>query len=91
MPKKIKYAIDLINKQQSDLVLFTGDIVNTHAKEMHPWVSIFKNIHQPVLGKYSVLGNHDYGEYIQWNSEEEKTKILKKLKIYTVKLILNCC
>ncbi|MFM2265163.1 MAG: hypothetical protein RLZ77_583, partial [Bacteroidota bacterium] len=36
-PEKIKYAIDLVNAQQSDLILFTGDIVNTHAKEMHPW------------------------------------------------------
>lgn len=78
--EKIKYAIDLINAQQSDLVLFTGDIVNTHAKEMHPWIAIFKNIHQPVLGKYSVLGNHDYGEYIQWNSEEEKAKNFEEIK-----------
>lgn len=70
--EKIEYAIDLINQQNSDLVLFTGDIVNTHAKEMYPWIETFKKIHQPKLGKYSILGNHDYGEYIEWNSEKEK-------------------
>ncbi len=70
--EKIEYAIDLINKQNSDLVLFTGDIVNTHAKEMYPWIETFKKIHQPKFGKYSILGNHDYGEYVNWNSEKEK-------------------
>ena len=69
---KINYAIDLINQQNSDIVLFTGDIVNTHAKEMHPWIDVFKKIHQPVLGKYSILGNHDYGEYVTWDSDQEK-------------------
>jgi predicted MPP superfamily phosphohydrolase len=71
-PEKIQYAIDLINEQNSDMVLFTGDIVNTHAKEMHPWIETFKKIHNPALGKYSILGNHDYGEYLEWDSEKEK-------------------
>lgn len=71
-PEKIQYAVDLINAQNSDLVLFTGDIVNTHATEMHPWVDTFKKIHNPKFGKYSVLGNHDYGEYIDWPTQKEK-------------------
>lgn len=79
-PEKIQYAIDLINEQNSDLVLFTGDIVNTHAKEMHPWVDTFKGIHKPQLGKYSVLGNHDYGEYFKWDSETEKAKNFEAIK-----------
>lgn len=78
--EKIQYAIDLINEQNSDLVLFTGDIVNTHAKEMHPWIATFKGIHNAVLGKYSVLGNHDYGEYFQWDSEIEKEKNFNAIK-----------
>lgn len=78
--EKIEYAINLINEQQSDLVLFTGDIVNTHAKEMHPWVDVFKKIHNPLLGKYSVLGNHDYGEYFHWNSQEEKDANFEAIK-----------
>ena len=49
---KIQYAIDLINQQNSDLVLFTGDIVNTHATEMDPWIDTFKGIHNPKLGSF---------------------------------------
>lgn len=78
--EKIEYAIDLINEQQSDLVLFTGDIVNTKSTEMHPWVDTFKRIHNPVLGKYSVLGNHDYGEYFQWDSQIEKAQNFADIK-----------
>lgn len=71
-PEKIQYAVDLINEQNSDMILFTGDIVNTHATEMHPWIDTFKKIHDPKFGKYSVLGNHDYGEYIDWPTQKEK-------------------
>lgn len=78
--EKIEYAIDLINEQKSDLVLFTGDIVNTHAKEMDPWIDTFKRIESSGLGKYSVLGNHDYGEYFKWNSEEEKEENFQAIK-----------
>lgn len=70
--EKINYAIDLINEQKSDIVLFTGDIVNTHATEMNPWIDTFKRIENPPMGKYSVLGNHDYGEYISWPSRQAK-------------------
>lgn len=79
-PEKIQYAIDLINEQNSDMVLFTGDIVNTHAKEMHPWVEMFKKIHNPVLGKFSILGNHDYGEYLEWDSDKEKDDNFEAIK-----------
>lgn len=71
-PEKIDYAIDMINQQPSDIILFTGDIVNTHASEMHPWLETFNRIKKPAFGKYSVLGNHDYGEYLTWNSKKEK-------------------
>jgi hypothetical protein len=79
-PEKIEYAIDLINEQNSDMVLFTGDIVNTHAREMHPWVDTFKKIHTPLFGKFSILGNHDYGEYSSWNSDKEKEDNFEGIK-----------
>ena len=79
-PEKIKYAIDLVNEQNSDLMLFTGDIVNTHAKEMHPWIEAFKGIKKHEYGKYSVLGNHDYGEYVTWPSEDAKENNFKAIK-----------
>lgn len=78
--EKIRYAIDLINSQQSDLVLFTGDIVNSKASEMHPWIDVFKEIHAPRFGKYSILGNHDYGEYLKWPSENHKRENFEAIK-----------
>ncbi len=79
-PEKINHAIDLVNDQNSDLILFTGDIVNTHAKEMHPWIEAFKRIKKHDYGKYSVLGNHDYGEYVTWPTEVAKDKNFEDIK-----------
>ena len=76
---KIKYGIDLIKEQQSDLLLFTGDIVNNKADEMDNWIDIFNAFEAP-YGKFSVLGNHDYGDYIQWNSKEDKAKNFQAVK-----------
>jgi uncharacterized protein len=92
-PEKISYAIDLINQQSSDLILFTGDIVNTHAKEMYPWIETFNRIESAPMGKYSVLGNHDYGEYIEWPTQKAKDDNFAAIKnLYGdigFKLLLN--
>ncbi len=79
-PEKINYAIDLINEQESDMILFTGDIVNTHAKEMLPWIDTFNRIKEYQYGKYSVLGNHDYGEYVDWKTEKDKDANFEAIK-----------
>ncbi|MDG1871496.1 MAG: metallophosphoesterase [Flavobacterium sp.] len=78
--EKINYAIDLVNEQDSDMILFTGDIVNTHATEMHPWIDTFKRIKKHAYGKYAVLGNHDYGEYVTWHNEKEKEANFQAIK-----------
>lgn len=70
--KAVKEAIQMINEQNSDMILFTGDIVNTHATEMDPWIAIFNEISSPPFGKFSILGNHDYGEYITWPNNQAK-------------------
>jgi predicted MPP superfamily phosphohydrolase len=92
-PDKINYAIDLINEQNSDMILFTGDIVNTHAKEMHPWIESFNRIRKHKYGKFSVLGNHDYGEYVTWPSQKAKDENFEAIKnLYgeiDFKLLLN--
>ena len=92
-PDKINYAIDLINEQDSDMILFTGDIVNTHAKEMHPWIESFNRIRKHKYGKFSVLGNHDYGEYVTWPSQKAKDENFEAIKnLYgeiDFKLLLN--
>lgn len=91
--EKIEYAIDLINAQEADMILFTGDIVNTHAREMHPWIETFKKIKSTEYGKYSVLGNHDYGEYVTWPTKKQKDENFQAIKdLYGdigFKLLLN--
>ena len=92
-PEKINYAIDLVNEQNSDMILFTGDIVNTDAKEMYPWIETFNRIKKHEFGKFSVLGNHDYGEYVTWPSEAAKEDNFQAIKdLYgqiDFKLLLN--
>jgi uncharacterized protein len=78
--EKIEYAINLINEQQADLILFTGDIVNTFATEMHPWIDTFNKIKNFEYGKFSVLGNHDYGEYLDWPTQAAKDKNFEDIK-----------
>lgn len=77
--EKIEYGVDLINKQNSDIILFTGDIVNNKAVEMDEWIPIFKKL-KAKYGKFSVLGNHDYGEYNKWNTQKEKEDNFKAIK-----------
>jgi len=75
----VQKGIDLAKAQKSDLFVFTGDLVNNTADEIEPYMGMFGGIKAP-YGQYSVLGNHDYGEYIQWNSEAEKAANLQQLK-----------
>jgi predicted MPP superfamily phosphohydrolase len=77
--KGVEKGVNLVNKQNSDLVLFTGDLVNNKASEMDPWKETFAKLQAP-YGKYSVLGNHDYGDYTGWESEEAKAANLVGLK-----------
>jgi predicted MPP superfamily phosphohydrolase len=78
---RIRYGVDLINQQRSDVIVFTGDMVNNTADELIPWKSIFSELEAPD-GKYSVLGNHDYGDYIQWESKRLKSENLDTLLRY---------
>ena len=77
--EKISYGIDLINKQESDVILFTGDIVNNTADEMTPWIPLFSKL-KAKDGKFSVLGNHDYGEYTRWKTNAEKEQNFQAIK-----------
>lgn len=73
-PEKIQYGIELINEQDFDLLVFTGDIVNSLANEMDGWYEMFASLKKPAFGKFSILGNHDYGEYVEFSSAQEKEK-----------------
>ncbi|MDY0780861.1 metallophosphoesterase [Tenacibaculum sp. IB213877] len=76
---KIQYGVDLINEQNSDMILFTGDIVNNFAHEMDNWIDVFSQLKAP-KGKFSILGNHDYGDYSDWKSEEHKKENFEAIK-----------
>lgn len=78
-PKKVQYGVDLVNAQGSDVVFFTGDLVNNKAEEILPWIETFKKINAK-HGVYSVLGNHDYGDYMRWESPEAKKKNMQALE-----------
>ena len=90
--EKVKYGIDLINQQKSDVILFTGDLVNNKSNELEKWKDIFKLMEAP-LGKFSILGNHDYGDYYDWKSKDEKINDFKKFMDYQenmgFKLLMN--
>jgi uncharacterized protein len=75
---KVEKAIQQINKLEADFVFFTGDLVNNIAEEMLGWEPVFSKI-QAKIGKYSILGNHDYGDYVPWDKEETKNANLTKL------------
>jgi len=77
--KGVERGVQLIMKQRPDLVLFTGDLVNDRASEMQDYMEVFRRIEAP-LGVYSTLGNHDYGDYIAWESREAKKENLEYLK-----------
>jgi len=66
--------------QKADIILFTGDLVNNHADEVdEKYQEIFSRLKAP-MGVYSTLGNHDYGDYVQWDSPQAKVANLDKLK-----------
>jgi predicted MPP superfamily phosphohydrolase len=68
-----------IMQEKPDLILFTGDLVNNKAEEIVPYMDVFKALKAP-LGVYSILGNHDYGDYVSWPSDEAKKQNLEQLK-----------
>ena len=75
---KVNKAIDMINSLEADFVFFTGDLVNNTASEMDGWEPVFSRI-AAKKGKYSILGNHDYGDYVRWEEDDHKVENLKRL------------
>ncbi|WP_332737039.1 metallophosphoesterase [Flavihumibacter sp.] len=75
----VKKGIQTILSQKADLILFTGDLVNDRAVEMDEVKHLFADLNAP-LGVYSILGNHDYGDYYRWPSNEVKKDNLETLK-----------
>ncbi|TCD00980.1 metallophosphoesterase [Pedobacter psychroterrae] len=80
-PKAVQKGIDMVKQQNSDLFVFTGDLVNNKAEEIKPWISYFNQIKAP-YGQFSILGNHDYGDYVKWPNDSAKRANLDLLKTY---------
>ena len=76
---QVKKAIELVNEQNPDLILFTGDLVNNFTEELNGWIPILSNL-KAKYGKLSILGNHDYGDYFQWKDDAEKAQNFDNLK-----------
>jgi len=77
-PDEVKKAVDLINRENADYVFFTGDMINNIANELDKFKDILSGI-KAQKGKYAILGNHDYGDYYQWDSKEARDDNLEKL------------
>jgi uncharacterized protein len=74
----VKGGIDSLLMEKPDVIFFTGDLVNNQSSEVKNYVDIFSKVQAP-LGVYSTLGNHDYGDYASWSTENEKSKNLQDL------------
>ncbi len=72
-------GVQKIMNEKPDLILFTGDLVNNVAAEMDDYMDVFDKLRAP-MGVYSTLGNHDYGDYIEWENKEQKAANLERLK-----------
>ena len=85
-------AFDIVMNQGADMILFTGDLVNNVAEETYGYEETFKRLKAP-YGVFSVLGNHDYGDYVEWESPQKKRENLEKLKTqqssFGWKLLMN--
>ena len=75
----VAHGVDKILEEKPDLILFTGDLVNDVASEMKNYMDVFSRLSAP-MGVFSTLGNHDYGDYVQWSSMEAKRANLESLK-----------
>ncbi|MEG0851247.1 MAG: metallophosphoesterase [Flavobacterium sp.] len=77
--KGVQKGVNLVNAQKSDVIIFTGDLVNNSATEMEPWIDTFAQMNAQ-YGMFSILGNHDYGDYTTWESPAVKAQNMVRLK-----------
>ena len=91
-PLAVQGGIDMILGLKPEMIFFTGDLVNSRSAEMKDYQAIFSKLNAP-LGVFSILGNHDYGDYAHWNSPEEKKANLNQLiqihKLMGYDLLMN--
>lgn len=88
----LERAVKLINQLKPDIICFTGDLVNNYAWELKGWSTVLDRMSAP-KGKFAVLGNHDYGDYSQWDTPKLKKDNYKSIQYFFrkigFKLLLN--
>lgn len=77
--EKVEYGVQMVNELGADAIMFTGDMVNNIAAEAEPWIDTFKKL-SGKNGVFSILGNHDYGDYWRFPSAQAKVDNLNRLK-----------
>ena len=77
--EKVQYGVDMVTELGADTIVFTGDMVNNIADEAEPWIPIFQRL-KGKLGIFSILGNHDYGDYWKFPTPKAKVANLDRLK-----------
>ena len=80
-PKPVLEALRSIATLNPDVILFTGDLVNTDASEAEQWIGPFSELSAP-LGKYSIMGNHDYADYGPFSEEEREASRQRLYEIH---------
>lgn len=78
---KLNPVIKLVNEQNPDIIIFSGDMVNNFASEAQGWQPYFLEL-KAKSGKYAVLGNHDYGDYTEWNTYNDRLQNRRQIKQY---------
>lgn len=91
--KAVEHGVDKIMEQNADLIIFSGDLVNDRATEMEDYMDVFKKVKAP-MGVYSILGNHDYGDYVRWpyhgvTKEQNLKDLIEVQKKLGWKLLMN--
>ena len=91
--KAVQHGVEMILKENADLILFTGDLVNDKATEMENYMDVFDKLKAP-MGVFSTLGNHDYGDYVQWpiNGVSKEQNLINLQKVHAQlgwKLLMN--
>jgi predicted MPP superfamily phosphohydrolase len=79
-PEAVRQGLKELMLQKPDLIVLTGDLVNNYASEADEYVSMFRDVLKAPLGKYAVMGNHDYGEYVPWKNEMERKENIQAVR-----------
>ena len=88
----VRGGVEMMLQEKTDVIFFTGDLVNYQTDEVDDYISIFEKVRAP-LGVFSSTGNHDYGNYRRWSTPEAKAANIRDLlqahKLMGYDLLMN--